>query len=734
MFQVHNVLVIGLGLIGGSFARAACDLPKIQRVVGFDLNSEECDLALALGFVDEIAVDLEAAVNASDLVMLAVPVKAIEHVMAQIAPWLKDSTILTDVGSTKLNIIQAASDIWPSLPLGFVPGHPIAGAEKSGVSASDAELFLHRKVILTPPDSASPDATLALARLWQSMGAEVVQMDPQRHDQVLAATSHLPHLLAFSLADTLAAEAESTDIFRYAAGGFRDFTRIAASDPTMWHDVCFANREQLLVQIDRFMDGVKTLREGVESGDSQALLGIFTRAKASREHFSLVLERTGYAELRGDSSATLFVSPTPYLQGELRAPGDRSISQRAIMLAAIAKGVSDIEGLIESEDTLATIQVFRDLGVVIEGPHQGKLRVYGVGLDGLQAPSAPLYFGSSITSLRMLVGLLSAQHFDVEITGSDRISHYTFEDLIEPLSAMGADILSQEGRLPLLIKGHQALKPITYSPLYSSAQIKGALLLAAMSSGVSLEIFEPNTTRDHTERLLAGFGVNLKREGRRLSLHSGAHLRGRSVQVPSDLSFSIAFAVGALSRQGSSILIENCSANPTRMQTVRLLQRMGGAIDVSGIRQGSGEPIADLEVLASNLQGIDCLSSELSGVGDDLPFIVLAMTCAQSESSILGVDRMSAGQQLLLHKTAEQFNKAGAEITIHADRVSILPVSSWVAVNLDASEHPSLALALIMLSLRFDQSVRIDGCRAMSTAFPEYLDQARRVGIRLVEE
>ena len=734
MFKVQNVLVIGLGLIGGSFARAAREVHKVEQVIGFDLNSEECDLALALGFVDDIAADLESAVRSCDLIMLAVPVKAIEHVMAQIAPWLKDTAILTDVGSTKLNIIQAASDIWPILPPGFVPGHPIAGAEKSGVSASDAELFAHRKVILTPPASSSPDAVLTLARLWQSMGAEVVQMEPKRHDQVLAATSHLPHLLAFSLVDTLAAEAESTDIFRYAAGGFRDFTRIAASDPTMWHDVCFANREQLLVQIDRFLGGVHNLREAVESGDGQALTGIFTRAKASREHFSLVLERAGYSELRGDSSALLRTSPATHVLGELRAPGDRSISQRAIMLAAIAEGISDIDGLIESEDTLATIQVFRDLGVVIEGPHQGRLRVYGVGLNGLQAPSAPLYFGSSITSLIMLVGLLSAQSFNVELTGSEQLYDYSLKDLIEPLSQMGAVIKSREGCLPLSIQGNPLLSSVVYSPIYSSAQIKGSLLLAAMSSGVSLEIVETNTTRDHTERLLAGFGVNLVREGRRLILERNATLRGRSIQVPADLSFSIAFALGAMSLKGSRVFIENCSVNPSRMQTVRLLQRMGGAINVSGVRQGSGEPIADLDVLESSLQGIDCLSSELSGVGDDLPFVLLGMVFAQSESSIQGVDRLSSGQKTLLQKTIEQFNKAGATIEMDATCISISPVSDWQAVDLEASESPSLALALIILSLRFEHSVQISGCRAMSTAFPEYLDQARRVGIRLVEE
>ncbi len=733
-FSTRTILVVGLGLIGGSFARAARLLPQVERVIGFDLNKEECDLALALEVVDEIATDLESGVKAADLVMLAVPVKAIETVMAQISPWLSEDTILSDVGSTKLNIVDAARQIWPVLPAGFVPGHPIAGTEKSGVAASIVDLFNHRKVLLTPTERSDSEATIALARLWQSMGAEVVQMDPLRHDQVLAATSHLPHLLAFSLVDTLAAEAESTDIFRYAAGGFRDFTRIAASDPTMWHDVCFANKDQLLEQIDRFTAGVAQLREAVAQGDSQTLTGIFTRAKVSREHFSRVLERAGYAELKGDVPATFSTTPTQMLQGSIRTPGDRSISHRAVMLAAIAEGVSDIDGFIESEDSLATIQVFRDLGVVIEGPHQGRVRVYGVGLHGLQAPSGPLYFGNSSTSLRMFVGLLAAQPFNSVITGSEILSQQQFNDVIEPLREMGASIESNLGCLPIHINGNQTLKAFSFAPIHSSAQVKASLIMAAMSANQPLEIIEPNITRDHTERLLEGFGVKLERDRRNLSLPINNRLLGSCVQIPADLSFALAFALGGLITEGSDLVIENAGVNPTRMASVRLLSRMGAHLVPHNERHSNGEPVADLEVRSATLQGIDCLSSELAGVGDELPLLMVAMCCAQSESHLLGIDRLPVRQLELLKRTVDQLRSAGADIEMTESEVSIPPVQAWSAVNLDAGEHPILALALVMVSLKFDRSVKISGCRSLSTAFPEHLEQARRVGIRLIKE
>lgn len=291
---LNKVLVIGLGLIGGSFAKALKSRHLVNEVSGYDLNPTECELGLQLGVIDKHATSLLDAVAEADLVMLAVPVKAMEQLLETIAPVLRPGTLVTDAGSTKMNIIEAAQRVFSDIPANFVPGHPIAGAEKSGVRAANANLFERHKVILTPLPQTAPLAVSVIAELWQSLGAEVLQMEPHRHDEVLAATSHLPHLLAFSLVDTLAHEEENKDIFRYAAGGFRDFTRIAASDPVMWHDICQANRDALLDQIDQFTKGLSRLREAIDKDDSQTLLGIFTRARIAREYFSTLLTGTAY--------------------------------------------------------------------------------------------------------------------------------------------------------------------------------------------------------------------------------------------------------------------------------------------------------------------------------------------------------------------------------------------------------------------------------------------------------
>jgi len=732
-FDTSRILVIGLGLIGGSFARAARRLPKVDQVVGFDLNREECELGVALEVIDSVADDLQAEVRQADLVMLAVPVKAIEHVLAQIAPWLKETALITDVGSTKVNVIEAAQRIWSEVPAGFIPGHPIAGAEKSGVAASDAELFMQRKVILTPLATTPDDARLTLARLWQSMGAEVLQMEPKRHDEVLAATSHLPHLLAFSLADTLAAEAESTDIFRYAAGGFRDFTRIAASDPTMWHDVCFANREPILAQIDRFTEGLAQLRAAVDAGDSQRLTGIFTRARASREQFSRILERAGYLQANS-APETLVVQPAVALSGHLRIPGDRSISHRAIMLAALAEGVSDIDGFVESEDSLATIQVFRDLGVVIEGPHQGRVRVYGVGLNGLQQPAGPLYFGNSSTSLRMLLGLLAAQPFDTEIAGSSQLMQQSYAELLEPLKQMGAQFELSAVGAPVRVIAGQILTPIEYAPGFASAQVKAALILASMASGISLDLYESNTTRDHTERLMQGFGVDLKREGRSLQLAAGARLKAQNIQIPADLSFASAFVLAASLIPQTELIIERTGVNPTRQQLLRILSRMGATYEFLNESSSNGEPIADIRVQSTQLVGVDCTSTELAGLGDDLPLLLAAMSCAEGASELSGVDRLPQRHQQLLEQLLSELQKLGVGVERLAGNVKIVPTEIAGGVELDAHEHPVAALALMIVGVVSQKGLSIAGCRALSSVFPEYVEQARRVGMRLLKE
>jgi 3-phosphoshikimate 1-carboxyvinyltransferase len=287
---IGRLVVVGLGLIGGSFAKGLKARGLCGEVVGVDLDAHSRERAVELGVTDRCEADLAAACVGADVIQLAVPILAMEKVLAMLSRLELGDAVITDVGSAKGNVVRAARDVFGRQRMArFVPGHPIAGSEQSGVEASNGEMFQRYKVILTPLEETDPSALYLVDRLWRELGADVEHMAVQRHDEVLAATSHLPHLLAFNMVDSMAKRDESLEIFRYAAGGFRDFTRIAGSDPVMWHDIFLANRDAVLRALDIYRGDLDTLRTAVEAGDGKQLLDVFTRAQAAREHFGRIL-------------------------------------------------------------------------------------------------------------------------------------------------------------------------------------------------------------------------------------------------------------------------------------------------------------------------------------------------------------------------------------------------------------------------------------------------------------
>jgi prephenate dehydrogenase len=290
--MLGRLVVIGLGLIGGSFAKGVRESGLCREVVGVDRDLASCQRAVQLGVIDRYEQDLASACEGADLIQLAVPILAMEKLLGALATLDLGEAVLTDVGSAKGNIVRVARQAFGARLPRFVPGHPIAGSEQSGVEASNARLFRRHKVILTPLPETDPLALERVDSLWRALGADVEHMQVERHDEVLAATSHLPHLLAFGLVDSLAKRSENLDIFRYAAGGFRDFTRIAGSDPLMWHDIFLANREAVLHALDAFRTDLDDLRGAVDAGDGERLLGVFTRARMAREHFGKLLNQT----------------------------------------------------------------------------------------------------------------------------------------------------------------------------------------------------------------------------------------------------------------------------------------------------------------------------------------------------------------------------------------------------------------------------------------------------------
>lgn len=284
-FAGRKIVIIGLGLIGGSLARAVKQAEPHSRIFAVGRNAPVLQQAIVDGSIDGWSNSaLELCIDA-DLVVLGMPVLAIEQNLRELSVVLAAHTVVTDVASVKGAVVEAAMKVFGTVPSNFVPGHPIAGSEQSGYAASRVDLYHGRKVILTPLAHTNPQAVQMVTDLWSTTGAEVLNMSVEHHDEVLAATSHLPHLLAFALVDTLSQQGTREDIFRYAAGGFRDFTRIASSDPVMWRDIFVTNSDATVRILDEYIDDLQRLREVVLNRDAAELHKIFKRANASRDVF-----------------------------------------------------------------------------------------------------------------------------------------------------------------------------------------------------------------------------------------------------------------------------------------------------------------------------------------------------------------------------------------------------------------------------------------------------------------
>jgi len=732
--KIGRLVVVGLGLIGGSFAKGLRERGLCREVVGVDLDAESRRLAVQLGVVDRCESDLAAACQGAEVIQLAVPILAMEKVLAELAGLDLGNAVLTDVGSAKGNVVRAARQAFSGKAVRLVPGHPIAGSEQSGVEAANAELFRRHKVILTPCEYSDEAALVLVEGLWRELGADVESMAVEHHDQVLAATSHLPHLLAFTLVDSLAKRSENLEIFRYAAGGFRDFTRIAGSDPVMWHDIFLANREAVLRTLDTFRDDLDALRDAVDAGDGHQLLGVFTRARVAREHFSKILARRAYVDAMHSTDLIFLAKPGSSLSGRIRVPGDKSISHRSIMLGSLAEGTTEVEGFLEGEDALATLQAFRDMGVVIEGPHHGRVTIHGVGLNGLKAPAGPLYMGNSGTSMRLLSGLLAAQPFDTTLTGDASLSKRPMNRVARPLREMGAVIeTGPEGRPPLNIKGGQRLTGMDYDMPMASAQVKSCLLLAGLYAAGKTSVTEPAPTRDHTERMLRGFGYPVSVEGSTAGVESGHKLSATRIEVPADISSAAFFLVAASIAEGSELVLEHVGINPTRTGVIDILKLMGGDITLENQREVGGEPVADIRVRAARLKGIDIPENLVPLAIDEFPVLFVAAACAEGRTVLRGAEELRVKESDRIQVMADGLIALGIKAEPTPDGI-VIEGGAIGGGEVWAHGDHRIAMSFSVASLRASAPIRIHDCANVATSFPNFLALAAEVGIKVAVE
>lgn len=734
---IGRLLVIGLGLIGGSLALIARQRKLATEVLGSSRSQSTLDSAMALGVVDRVVTDLPAelqTLQANDLVLIGVPTLTVPAILQVLQESLPKGVTFTDAASVKGSVVEAVRDIFGHIPAEFVPGHPIAGSEKSGVAAARVDLYEDHQVIVTPLPETGPDHLARVKALWCGAGASVQVMPVAEHDEVLAATSHIPHLLAYSLVDTLASLEENREIFRYAAGGFRDFTRIAASDPLMWHDITLANSDSILAVLDAFSDNLAGLRKAIINKDGDHMLGVYTRASEARNHFQKMLEQKAYLEPMNGLSVNYRVQPGGQLKGEIRVPGDKSISHRAIMLGSLCEGITEVSGFLEGEDSLATLQAFRDMGVVIEGPDRGRVVVHGVGLHGLKAPPGPLYLGNSGTSMRLLTGLLAGQKFDSVLTGDASLSGRPMARVADPLRLMGAEITTTEGgKPPLSITGNKTINAIDYALPVASAQVKSCVMLAGLYAEGETSVVEPAPTRDHTERMLRGFDYPVRTEGSTITLSGGGCLVASAIDVPADISSAAFFMVAASIAPSSDILLRHVGINPTRIGVINILRLMGADIELLDERFTGGEPVADIRVRSAALKGIEIPEDQVPLAIDEFPVIFIAAACASGTTVLTGAEELRVKESDRIQAMADGMAILGMSAQATADGM-VIEGGSFGGGTVDSQGDHRIAMAFTVAGLCSSEPVVIRDCSNVATSFPGFVELANTLGLKVTEE
>lgn len=429
------------------------------------------------------------------------------------------------------------------------------------------------------------------------------------------------------------------------------------------------------------------------------------------------------------------LQPGGCVQGTVRVPGDKSISHRSIMLGAIAEGVTEISGFLEGEDALSTLNAFRAMGVTIDGPQDGRVRVHGVGLHGLQAPQAPLDMGNSGTSMRLLSGLIAGQRFAATLIGDESLSKRPMERVAKPLRLMGAVVETQEGgRPPLVIKGQGKLKGIHYDLPMASAQVKSCLLLAGLYAEGETSVTEPAPTRDHTERMLGGFGYPVEQRGAAtVVVTSGGKLSATTIDVPADISSATFFMVAAAIAPGSDLTLTHVGINPTRIGVINILKAMGADLTVSNQREVGGEPVADIRVRYAPLTGIDIPEDQVPLAIDEFPALFIAAACAEGTTVLRGAEELRVKESDRIQVMADGLHTLGIDAQPTPDGIVIKGGQLGGGVVQSHHDH-RIAMSFAIASLRANAPIRIEKCDNVATSFPNFVELGQGAGLRIKVE
>lgn len=421
------------------------------------------------------------------------------------------------------------------------------------------------------------------------------------------------------------------------------------------------------------------------------------------------------------------------LKGSFRVPGDKSISHRSIMLGSLAEGVTHVSGFLEGEDSLATLNAFRAMGVNIEGPTNGHVTIHGVGLHGLKKPEKELDVGNSGTSMRLLAGLLSAQDFDVTMVGDTSLSKRPMRRVTVPLAQMNTIVETNEaGTPPLTIKGGKKLKGFHYEMPVASAQVKSCILLAGLYADGETCVTEPAPTRDHTERMLRGLGYDVTTTGNKICLQGGGTLTATNIEVPADISSATFFMVGASIAEGSDITLEHVGINPTRIGVINILRLMGADITVQNEREVGGEPVADIRVRYAPLKGIKIPEDQVPLAIDEFPAIFIAAACAEGETILTGAKELRVKESDRIQVMADGLNTLGIDAKPTEDGIVIQP-GQLTGGTVDSHGDHRIAMSFAIAALKSNGTIVVEDCANVNTSFPGFISLAKSAGLDISE-
>jgi 3-phosphoshikimate 1-carboxyvinyltransferase len=430
-------------------------------------------------------------------------------------------------------------------------------------------------------------------------------------------------------------------------------------------------------------------------------------------------------------SIRFHVQPGGALKGAIRVAGDKSISHRSIMMGSLAEGTTHVSGFLEGEDALATLNAFKAMGVNIEGPDNGKVVVHGVGMHGLQQPQASLDVGNSGTSMRLMSGLLAGQAFSTTLIGDESLTKRPMKRVTDPLALMGAKIETTEtGTSPLNISPVAALKGIDYDMPMASAQVKSCLLLAGLYAEGETWVTEPAPTRDHTERMLQGFGYEVIQDGPRRGVKGGGKLTACDIDVPADISSAAFFLVGASIAEGSDLTLQHVGMNPTRDGVINILRLMGADIEVSNERVIGGEPVADLRVRSAKLKGIQIPEDQVPLAIDEFPALFVAAACAEGETILTGAEELRVKESDRIQVMADGLIALGVDAKPTPDGI-VIQGGSIGGGSVNSHGDHRIAMSFAMAALRASGDISIDDCANVNTSFPGFVELAASVGLQV---